>query len=92
MDQRGEGTAWPLLVLAFGEQGLTVPARKFFDASGRVDELLLSGKKGMASGANTDFDIPASRSGVIHRATGANDRGLLIVGMNVCLHVERWLE
>jgi hypothetical protein len=46
----------------------------------------------MASGTDTDFDIPASRSRMIHRATSANDRGLLIIGMNVCLHVERRLE
>jgi len=82
----------PLLILAFGEQGLTVPTREFLDSSSRVDKLLLSGEKGMASGTDTDFDIPASRSSVIHRATSANDRGLLIIGMNVCLHVERRLD
>jgi hypothetical protein len=46
----------------------------------------------MASGTDTDFDIPPSRSGVIDRATSAYDRGLLIIGMNVCLHVERRLD
>jgi hypothetical protein len=45
----------------------------------------------MASGTDTDFDVPASRSGVVDRATSANDRGLLIFGMNVCLHFERRL-
>ena len=81
-----------LLRLALSDQSLTVAASEFFDTTSRVDKLLLSGEKGMASGTDTDFDIPASRSSVIHRATSANDRGLLIIGMNVCLHIERRLD
>jgi hypothetical protein len=78
-----------LLTLFFGEHCLPVAASEFLYSASGVDKFLLTREKGMASCANSDFDIPASRSCAIRRATCTNDRSLGIVGMNVCLHVER---
>src|SRR4029450_9517949 len=62
--------------------GATVTAGKFLDASRRVHELLFAGEKGMTSSANTDLNIAARRTGVIHRATCARYIGLVILWMN----------
>jgi len=78
-----------LFTLFFGEHCLAVAASEFLYSSCGVDKFLLTREKGVASRANSDFDIPASRSCAIRRATCTNNRSLGIVGMNVCLHVER---
>jgi hypothetical protein len=72
-----------------GKHGLAVSPSKFLDPPSGIDKFLFTREKWVASRADSDFDIPASRSGVIRRATSTNDRSLGIVGMNVCLHVER---
>jgi len=66
-----------------------IALREFFDATGGVDEFLFAGKKRMAGGADPDFNVSFSRAGVINRAARANDIGLLIIGMNVRLHVQK---
>jgi hypothetical protein len=76
-----------LLRLALTHQGLTISASEFFDAAGRVNELLFTSKKGMAGGTNTNFDIAASRPSAINSATCADDRGLSVVRMDISLHV-----
>jgi hypothetical protein len=73
----------------FREHCLAVAASEFLYSSCGVDKFLFTREKGVASRANSDFDIPASRSCAIRRATSTNDRSLGIVGMNVCLHSER---
>ena len=69
--------------------GAAVAAGEFFHTSGSVDEFLLASKKRMAGGADADSNILFGRAGVINRAAGANHIGLLIIGMNVRLHVEK---
>jgi hypothetical protein len=82
-------SAGRLFLSLFGEHCLTVAASEFLYSPSGVDKFLFTREKGVASRANSDFDIPASRSCVIRRATCTNDRSLGIVGMNVRLHVER---
>ena len=72
--------------------GAAVAAGEFFHTSGSVDEFLLASKKRMAGGADADFNISFGRAGVINGAARANDIGLLIIGMNVRLHVEKRVE
>jgi len=52
----------PLLLALFGDHRLrlTVPASEFLYSAGGIDKFLFTGEKGMASCANTYFDIPAS--------------------------------
>ena len=76
-----------LLRLALAHQSLTVAASKFFDTTGRVDELLFTSEKGMAGGAYTDLDIATSRPGAVDSATSASDRRLYVVWMDTSLHV-----
>ena len=78
-----------LFTLFLGEHGLAVAASEFLYSPSGIDKFLFTREKGVASCANSDFDIPASRSCAIRRATCTNDRSLGIVGMNVSLHVER---
>jgi hypothetical protein len=69
--------------------GAAVAAGEFFHTSGSVDEFLLASEKRMAGGADADSNILFGRAGVINRAAGANHIGLLIIGMNLRLHVEK---
>jgi hypothetical protein len=69
--------------------GAAVTPREFFYAPGGVDEFLFACEKRMASGADADFNVSFGRAGVINRAARANDVGLLIIGMNVRLHVQK---
>jgi len=69
--------------------GAAIPAGEFFHASGGIDELLFAGEKWMASGTNTDLNIPTRRAGVIHRAARAHDIGLVILWMNACFHLQK---
>jgi hypothetical protein len=51
-----------LLLALFGDHRLrlTVTASEFLHSAGGIDKFLFTGEKGMASCANTYFDIPAS--------------------------------
>jgi hypothetical protein len=82
-------SGWRLFLFLFGEHCLTVAASEFLDSPSGIDKFLFTGEKWVASCANSDFDIPASRSCAIRRAACTNDRSLGMLGMNVCLHVER---
>jgi hypothetical protein len=72
-----------LLRLALSDQSLTVAASEFFDTTSRVDKLLFTSEKGMASGAYTDFDIATSRPGAVDSATSASDRRLYVIRMDI---------
>ena len=69
--------------------GAAVAAGEFFHAPGGVDEFLLASEKRMAGGADADFNVSFGRASVINRAARANDIGLLIIGMNVRLHIQK---
>ena len=69
--------------------GAAVAAGEFFHTSSSVDEFLLASEKRMAGGANADSNISFCRASVINRTARANHIGLLIIGMNVRLHVEK---
>ena len=43
----------------------------------------------MAGGTDADFNVSFGRASVINRAARANDVGLLIIGMNVRLHIQK---
>src|SRR5438552_14128084 len=75
-----------------GGLGAAVTTRELFHAPGGVDEFLFAGKKRMAGSADADFNVSFGGAGVINRAARANDIGLLIIGMNVRLHVEKQAE
>jgi hypothetical protein len=72
--------------------GAAVAAGEFFHTPGSVDEFLLASEKRMAGGADADFNISFGRASVINRAARTNDIGLLVIGMNVRLHVEKRAE
>ena len=87
---RQSGAATSQLSLAgAGGLGATVTTRELFHAPGGVDEFLFAGKKRMAGSADADSNISFGRASMINRAARANDIGLLIIGMNVRLHVEK---
>ena len=76
----------------FGDAGpgslhAAIAAGKFLNPACGVDELLFAGEKRMAGGADADFDVPASRAGMVDRAAGADNVRLVIVRMNVRFHV-----
>jgi hypothetical protein len=75
-----------LFSLSFGKHGLAVSPGKFLNSPCGIDKFLFTREKWVASCANADFDIPASRSCAIRRATCTNDRSLGVVGMNVRSH------
>jgi len=87
--RRGERLYIQLSLAGAGGLGAAVTAREFFHAPGGVDEFLFAGEKRMARSADPDFNVSFSRAGVINRAARANDIGLLIIGMNIRLHVEK---
>ena len=66
-----------------------VAARELLDSAGSIDEFLFAGEKRMASGADADFNITPGRTRVIDGTTGADDVGLVILRMNVCLHAQK---
>ncbi len=67
--------------------GATVTAREFFYTTRRVDEFLFASEKRMASSADADFNVTPGGTGMVNRATRADDIGLIIFGMNVRFHV-----
>jgi hypothetical protein len=87
--RRGERLYIQLSLARAGGLGAAVTTREFFHAPGGVDEFLFARKKRMAGGTDADFNVSFGRAGVINRAARANDIGLLIIGMNVRLHIEK---
>ena len=63
-----------------------VTARELLNATRGVDELLLAGEERMARRADADFDVALRGAGVVNGAARARDRGLLVIGMNICFH------
>jgi len=72
--------------------GATVAAGKFLHPAGRIYKLLLTREKRMASGTDADSNVSFGRASVINRAARANEVGLLIIGMNVRLHIQKRAE
>lgn len=66
-----------------GSTGCTVAALELVNTSGGIYELLLTGEKGMARRANTDFDVVVRRARTIRRTAGTHDDGFDVIGMNV---------
>jgi hypothetical protein len=52
-----------------------------------VDHLLLTGKEGMALGANFNADIFLGGPGGVDSTARAANGGLLIIGMDTCFHL-----
>src|SRR6266566_4353406 len=61
-------------------------------AGGGIDKFLFAGEKRMAGGADADSNVSFGRASVINRAARANDVGLLIIGMNVRLHIQKRVQ
>ncbi len=57
------------------------------DPSASVHHLLLSGEKGVTFGANFNPDVLLRGTGFDHIAAGAANGGLLIIGVQSCLHL-----
>ena len=72
-----------------GRLRAAIAAREFLYAAGGIDKLLFAGEKWMASGANTDLDVLLGRTGVVNRAAGAGDVGLVVFRMDVRFHGKR---
>lgn len=70
---------------AFGFDA-AVAAGEFFDSSGGIDELLLTGKERMAGGTDTDFNVCAGRAGAVGGSTSADDGRLDVFGMDISFH------
>ena len=87
--RRGERLYIQLSLARAGGLGAAVTTREFFHAPGGIDKFLFAGEKRMAGGADADSNVSFSRAGVINRAAGAHDIGLLIIGMNVRLHIQK---
>jgi len=77
------------LSFLFAARGFGAPVTpgKFFDAPGRIHELLFAGEKGMTSGANTDLNIATRGTAVVYRAACAHDICLVILWMNTGFHL-----
>jgi hypothetical protein len=63
-----------------------IALREFVDPACGVDEALLSGEEGVAACADTYTDGLAGGQGVINRAAGAGDGGLMDLRMDFCFH------
>ena len=87
--RRGERLYIQLSLARAGGLGAAVATREFLHATGGIDKFLFAGEKRMAGGADADFNVSFGRAGVINGAAGANDIGLLIIGMNVRLHIQK---
>ena len=64
----------------------TVALVEAFDSACRIDQLLLSGKERMASGAHLQPDFRFSGAGLKLVPTSAGDRDFIIFGMNSFFH------
>ena len=87
-NRAGAATA-PLSLACAGGLGATVATRKFFHAAGGIDKFLFAGEKRMAGGTDADFNVSFGRASVINRSARANHIGLLIIGMNVRLQIQK---
>jgi hypothetical protein len=87
--RRGERLYIQLSLAHAGGFGATVATREFFHAPGGIDKFLFAGEKRMAGGTDADFNVSFGRASVINRAARANDVGVLIIGMNVRLHIQK---
>src|ERR1700683_1634350 len=67
----------------FGHLARAETLREFLHASGGVDELLLTGEKGMAGRANAEAQVLFGGAGVIDRAAGADDLAFHIFGVDI---------
>src|SRR4030095_10276950 len=57
------------------------------DSTGSVNELLFSGKEGVAGGANLESNLRSCRTSFELIATGAGHQDFVILGMNTFFHV-----
>jgi hypothetical protein len=74
---------WPRLLR--GRLRLGVLAAEALDASRGVDQLLLAGKEGVASGADFDVDVAlVGGAGLEARAAGAHNAHFVVVRVNSC--------
>ena len=65
---------------------IAVAAGEFLDTTCRIDELLLTGEVRVAGRADTDLDILAGRARFIGGTAGADDRGVVVIGMKTGFH------
>ena len=72
--------------LRAGRGSAAVAAREFLDPACGIDKFLFTGKKGMTSGTNADFDVFACGARVINGATSTGDRRRVIIRMDICFH------
>jgi hypothetical protein len=63
-----------------------VAAREFFNAASRIDKLLFTGEKRMASGADADSNVRTCRAGMVDRTARTDDVAFLIIRMNARFH------
>ena len=65
---------------------LSILFQKLIHAAGGINQLMLSGEKRMALGADLDPDARLSRTGVDRLAAGANNRGFFVVWVDFLFH------
>jgi hypothetical protein len=73
-----------LLLLVVLGAGITLA--EALDATGSINNLLLSREEGMAVGADFDVELVFGRPGIDHIAAQAGDRAVDVIRMNVVLH------
>ena len=71
--------------------GGAVTLGEFIDATGGIDEALLTGEERMATGADADADVLRCGLGVINRAAGAGDGGFVNRWMTFFFHGDGWV-
>jgi hypothetical protein len=74
------------LLLVFGGQMFGVLLVELLDTAGRVNQLLLAGKKGMAGGTDFHIDFFVHGAEFEFAAAGAFGHNLVVLGMNVRFH------
>jgi len=80
------GLAAQLRLGRTGRAGRTVAAGELLDTASRVDELLLTGEVRVAGRADADLDVLAGGAGLVGSSAGADDRGVVVVGMKTSFH------
>ena len=80
---RNDETQTLLLLVLLAQTVLLVEAA---DTTAGIDDLLLASEERMALGTNFDTDVLLGGTGGIDRTTSTTDGGLLVIGMNTCLH------
>lgn len=69
--------------------GAAVAAREFLDPTRRIDELLFTREKRMASRTNADFNVLFGRTRVIDSTARTGNVGLVIFWMDARFHVSK---